>query len=755
MSKTRDTGYLANVIQVHDTGVRIMSGSTMLMAVSSSGAVTITGEISGSDAANALLLSAPGSVGFTTTSSFLAVSSSQQQVSASYIALSASYNVFSGSASTRITANSSSIQQVSSSQQQISSSLLQVSASYISLSGSYTTFSGSVSTRITENSSSIQQVSASQQQISSSQQQISSSLLNVISVFATTGSNSFRADQSITGSLVVSSTITAQTLVVQTVTSSIVYSSGSNIFGSALGDRQTFTGSLNVTGSCHAIFGNVGIGLSNPTNRLEVQSGDIKLNSGASRCTNIFFGITGTNYGKIQYSDIDGSMLITTIGSGGGYDLNLGTQCTTRLTILGDGKVGIGTATPLSTFHVNCCIAGGATATVARFGVQDSTGYGTTSPAIELVGTNIGLCFTMGKIAGINDVSSGGAMAFSTGLCAATVLERMRITNTGNVGIGTSSPCTLLHTVIPTCYGTNGTVVNSYPVATFSQCDCGAGARGLQIGIPTGGVVSPVFLKVNNTGARFSIIDQSNCENFTISGGKVGIGITAPEYPLHIYNCNRTGMKIQTCDSTFGSPSINLLNVAVDTVLSATNTGLEIGTWTANDILFRTTQVERMRITSAGIACFACQVCAPSGVKFGSGTTTLNYYEEGSWTPTFSNSSTTPSYLTQTGKYTRIGRVVHVVGKIGASNLGSGTVYIGGLPFSSADASDAGQRVSPRAEGDWSGFNCTYLLTSTMFRSSGTTFIGVRDNGSGQSIYADHSSYGSTLYFNFHGTYYV
>ena len=165
-------------------------------------------------------------------------------------------------------------------------------------------------------------------------------------------------------------------------------------------------------------------------------------------------------------------------------------------------------------------------------------------------------------------------------------------------------------------------------------------------------------------------------------------------------------------------------------------------------------QAQDLKIFNNGIAAFACQVCAPSGVKFGSGTTTLNYYEEGSWTPTFSNSSTTPSYLAQFGRYTRIGRVVHVVGKVGASNLGSGTVYIGGLPFGSADASDSGQRVSLRAEGDWSGFNCTHLLTSTMFRASGTTFIGVRD-ANGQSIYADHSSYGSTLYFNFHGTYYV
>ena len=145
------------------------------------------------------------------------VSSSQQQLSSSFLTLTASFNA------------------VSASQQQIS-------ASYIALSGSYNVFSGSASTRITANSSSIQQVS-------SSQQQISASLLNVIAIGATTGSNSFRANQSITGSLVVSSTITAQTLVVQTVTSSIVYSSGSNIFGCDLNNRQTFTGSVLITGS--------------------------------------------------------------------------------------------------------------------------------------------------------------------------------------------------------------------------------------------------------------------------------------------------------------------------------------------------------------------------------------------------------------------------------------------------------------------------------------------------------------------------
>jgi len=175
-----------------------LSGSLVITgSITTTGVITMSGSIaSASYSSTSDLLQGTGSVGFTTTASFNAVSASQQQISASYIALSASYNTFSGSASTRITVDSASLLQVS-----------------------------------------------------SSQQQISASLLNVIAIGATTGSNSFRANQSITGSLVVSSTITAQTLVVQTVTSSIVYSSGSNIFGCDFNSRQTFTGSMLITGS--------------------------------------------------------------------------------------------------------------------------------------------------------------------------------------------------------------------------------------------------------------------------------------------------------------------------------------------------------------------------------------------------------------------------------------------------------------------------------------------------------------------------
>jgi hypothetical protein len=75
-------------------------------------------------------------------------------------------------------------------------------------------------------------------------------------IFATTGSNQFNGSQAITGSLTVTGQVVAQTLNVQQVTSSIVYSSGSNIFGNDLGNTQQFTGSVSVTGSM-AVAGTV------------------------------------------------------------------------------------------------------------------------------------------------------------------------------------------------------------------------------------------------------------------------------------------------------------------------------------------------------------------------------------------------------------------------------------------------------------------------------------------------------------------
>jgi len=89
--------------------------------------------------------------------------------------------------------------------------------------------------------------------------------------FATTGSNRFNGDQTITGSLTVTNTITAQKLVVQSITSSVLYSSGSNVFGNDISNTQVFTGSLYQTGSVAAFMGNVGIGTTSPSASLHIK----------------------------------------------------------------------------------------------------------------------------------------------------------------------------------------------------------------------------------------------------------------------------------------------------------------------------------------------------------------------------------------------------------------------------------------------------------------------------------------------------
>jgi len=69
----------------------------------------------------------------------------------------------------------------------------------------------------------------------------------------------------------------------------------------------------------------------------------------------------------------------------------------------------------------------------------------------------------------------------------------------------------------------------------------------------------------------------------------------------------------------------------------------------------------------------------------------LNWYEEGTWTPQYTNTTppTTPYTMSITSAtYTRVGRVVTIVANIATSNVNatgaSGTLRISGLPFTSA-----------------------------------------------------------------------
>ena len=474
MSKNQKASGITNIINYDNSGnISFVSGSTTLMSVSSSGAVVLTGTISGGVAdsaslsANSNLLQGTGSIGFATTASLLEVSSSQQQISASLLTLTASYTA--------------------------------LSSSYTALSGSYTTFSGSASTRVTQ----------------------------IESTYATTGSNSFRANQSITGSLVVSSTITAQTLVVQTVTSSIVYSSGSNIFGSTLGDRQTFTGSVNITGSQY-IFGNVGIGTSNPTAKLQVAPNDEAFADG------VFVNQAASNQATIRFKSahsadsdyrIGASILVNNAFEI--YNLNASAS---RVVVTSSGSVGIGITTPTSPLTLAA-----ASANFAFYNTFNNAQV--RNWAIAMNYYNLGdMSFLQSTAQNGNPITAGTA--------------RLHLNYNGTVGIGTTNPSRKLH--ILSTDDTRGILIHNSSTTSYAELHF-SGSRQYRIG--TGGSASSA-----ETTDKLYIYDATaEAHRFTInSSGYVGIGTTGPTELLHVKGNIRAGNIDNSTNFAGTSPYIGI-----------------------------------------------------------------------------------------------------------------------------------------------------------------------------------------------------
>jgi len=100
---------------------------------------------------------------------------------------------------------------------------------------------------------------------SASENNKSTTLGNLTGSYATTGSNSFKNNQQITGSLGVSGDVTvlgsinARQFNIGIISSSIMYTSGSNKFGDTSDDTHQFTGSVQVTGSFYVNGSQVGI----------------------------------------------------------------------------------------------------------------------------------------------------------------------------------------------------------------------------------------------------------------------------------------------------------------------------------------------------------------------------------------------------------------------------------------------------------------------------------------------------------------
>ena len=213
---------------------------------------------------------------------------------------------------------------------------------------------------------------------------------------------------------------------------------------------------------------------------------------------------------------------------------------------------------------------------------------------------------------------------------------------------------------------------------------------------------------------------------------RVGIGTTTPAYKLEVATgtsgqqalasfrtadttaANNAGIQIYATPSSTAASRSVLLSLDADgadasggdyfIIQKSGNSGqVDLNQQSNAAMTFSTNGTERARITASGDVNITTGNLVMStsgkGIDFsattpdGTGTPTselLNDYEEGTFTATLKGGTTDPTVpVTTTGKYTKTGRTVFVQIEFAAvSTVGaSGTVFVTGLPFTSASGS--------------------------------------------------------------------
>jgi hypothetical protein len=126
---------------------------------------------------------------------------------------------------------------------------------------------------------------------------------------------------------------------------------------------------------------------------------------------------------------------------------------------------------------------------------------------------------------------------------------------------------------------------------------------------------------------------------------------------------------------------------------------------------------------------------------------TLDDYEEGIWTPSLGGTTT---YSTQSGTYTKVGRLVFIRGILVITTIGTGsTTQISGLPFTNASGS-----VCPISVGSFfaSATSVTSFFASV---SNGGSVINVNSLTAAGTTEGSSAIFANSTQFQFSGCYSV
>ena len=291
-----------------------------------------------------------------------------------------------------------------------------------------------------------------------------------------------------------------------------VYESADMVFGTSNTDRMRINSS-----------GNVGIGTSSPATVLHVYNA-----SDIAR-------FQGSDATLLIDNNTANSISINSIGTGD--SLTLGTNAVERMRIDASGNVGIGTSSPASKLDVS----GTVTATAMLAGTfRPTLADSAAAPSLLIY----------------NEIDTGFFRPGANTLGVSTAgTERMRIDSSGNVGIGTSSPSSLLHIDAGVGASANFKIQGRGNSGLVVQDTVGLGLYQLS--------AAPVYFATNST--ERMRIDAS---------GNVGIATTSPRTKLDIEgivaldgDSGTTSSTTQTAIATYAAATFK----GCKTVITANN----------------------------------------------------------------------------------------------------------------------------------------------------------------------------------------
>ena len=281
--------------------------------------------------------------------------------------------------------------------------------------------------------------------------------------------------------------------------------------------------------------GNVGIGITNPTNKLEIATGNsattgIRVRDSANGVWTDIYRATIKFFGGGGVIDTNDTTDAIDIRQAGNSRLFIAQSNSTYNGVSVGGWVGIGTSAPSQRLEVLGDLD------MAGLKVTTTTGRGRITVASQTISHSSYLELNSGEsqIAFLDGNYNSNRLRIATNRTGAYIAfetdaqsEKMRITSSGNVGIGTTSPSSLLH-----LHGNTNSWSTS-PTIVMSSSSANANVRNWRIG-PADTVHGNFHIGVSDTlGGLVDTDAEANA--FTISyDKKVGIGTITPYDKLEV-----------------------------------------------------------------------------------------------------------------------------------------------------------------------------------------------------------------------------